>query len=120
MIHYLFWIYTLIPQRYPRAISQQLVGYSLQINEEPRLTPIIFSEPPICSLHVTHAMNYTTTTTILLLLLLLLLLLIIIIIIDKEQSYRWLKFGDIKGEKESVIMAAQDQEISTNYFKKKF
>jgi hypothetical protein len=35
-------------------------------------------------------------------------------LIDKEQSYRWLKFGDIKGETESVIMAAQDQEISTN------
>jgi hypothetical protein len=30
------------------------------------------------------------------------------------------KFGDIKGETESVIMAAQDQAISTNYFKKKF
>jgi hypothetical protein len=41
-------------------------------------------------------------------------------IIDKEQYYRWLKFGDIKGETESVIMAAQDQAISTNYFKKKF
>jgi hypothetical protein len=38
---------------------------------------------------------------------------------DKEQSYRRLKFGDIKGETESVIMAAQDQAISTNYFKKK-
>jgi hypothetical protein len=54
-----------------------------------------------------------------LLLLLLLLLLLIIIIIDKEQSYRWMKFGDIKGETESVITAAQDQAISTNYFKKK-
>jgi hypothetical protein len=41
-------------------------------------------------------------------------------LIDKEQSYRWLKFGDIKGETESVIMAAQDQAISTNYFKKTF
>jgi hypothetical protein len=40
-------------------------------------------------------------------------------LIDKEQSYQWLKFGDIKGETESVIMAAQDQAISTNYFKKK-
>jgi uncharacterized protein (UPF0371 family) len=30
-----------------------------------------------------------------------------------------LKFGDIKGETERVIMAAQDQAISTNYFKKK-
>jgi hypothetical protein len=40
-------------------------------------------------------------------------------LINKEQSYQWLKFGDIKGETESVIMAAQDQAISTNYFKKK-
>jgi hypothetical protein len=39
-------------------------------------------------------------------------------LIDKEQSYRWLKFGDIKEETGSVIMAAQDQAISTNYFKK--
>jgi hypothetical protein len=38
---------------------------------------------------------------------------------DKEQSYRWLKFGDIKGETESTIMAAQEQETSTMYFKKK-
>jgi hypothetical protein len=38
-------------------------------------------------------------------------------LINKEQSYRWLKFGDIKGETETVIMAAQDQAISTNYFK---
>jgi hypothetical protein len=38
---------------------------------------------------------------------------------DKEQSYRWLKFGDIKGETESIIVAAQDQEISTNCFKRK-
>jgi hypothetical protein len=29
------------------------------------------------------------------------------------------KVGDINGETESVIMAAQDQAISTNYFKKK-
>ena len=33
---------------------------------------------------------------------------------DIEQSYRWLKSGDIKGETE-----AQDQAISTNYFKNK-
>jgi hypothetical protein len=39
--------------------------------------------------------------------------------LDKEQSYRWLKFGDIKGETESIIMAAHYQAISTNYFKKK-
>jgi hypothetical protein len=36
-------------------------------------------------------------------------------LVDKEQSYRWLKFGDIKGETESIIVAAQDQTISTNY-----
>jgi hypothetical protein len=40
-------------------------------------------------------------------------------LVDKEQSYRWLKFGDIKGETESTSVAAQDQEISTNYFKRK-
>jgi hypothetical protein len=39
--------------------------------------------------------------------------------VDKGQSYRWLKFGDIKGETESTIVAAQDQAISTNYFKRK-
>jgi len=38
---------------------------------------------------------------------------------DKEQSYSWLKFGDIKGETVSTIVAAQDQAISTNYFKNK-
>jgi len=37
--------------------------------------------------------------------------------VDIEQSYRWLKSGDIKGETESTIVAAQDQAISTNYFK---
>ena len=40
-------------------------------------------------------------------------------LVDIEQSYRWLKSGDIKGETESTIVAAQDQAISTNYFKKK-
>jgi len=39
--------------------------------------------------------------------------------VDNEQSYPWLKPGDIKGETESTIVAAQDQAISTNYFKKK-
>jgi hypothetical protein len=39
---------------------------------------------------------------------------------DKEQSYWWLKCGDIKGETESTIVAAQDQAISTNCFKRKF
>ena len=38
---------------------------------------------------------------------------------DNEQSYQWLKFGDIKGETESTTLAAQDQVISTNYFKNK-
>ena len=37
-------------------------------------------------------------------------------LVDIEQSYRWLKSGDIKGETESTIVAAQDQAISTNYF----
>ena len=40
-------------------------------------------------------------------------------LVDIEQSYRWLKSGDIKGETESTIVAAQDQAISTNYFKNK-
>jgi hypothetical protein len=41
-------------------------------------------------------------------------------LVDIEQSNRWLKFGDIKGETESTIVAAQDQVlISTNYFKNK-
>jgi hypothetical protein len=39
--------------------------------------------------------------------------------VDEEQSYRWLKFGDIEGDTESIIMAAQDQAISRNYFKRK-
>jgi hypothetical protein len=39
--------------------------------------------------------------------------------VDKEQSYRWLKFEDIRGETESTIVAAQDQANSTNYFERK-
>jgi hypothetical protein len=39
-------------------------------------------------------------------------------LVDKEQSYRWLKFGDIKGETESTNVSTQDQAISTNYFKR--
>ena len=35
-------------------------------------------------------------------------------LVDIERSYRWLKYGDIKGETESTIVAAQDQAISTN------
>ena len=38
---------------------------------------------------------------------------------DIEQSYLWLKYGDIKGETESRIAGAQDQAISTNYLKNK-
>ena len=40
-------------------------------------------------------------------------------LVNTEQSYRWLKSGDIKGEPESTIVAAQVQAISTNYFKNK-
>ena len=40
-------------------------------------------------------------------------------LVDIEQSHRWLKYGDIKGETESTIVVAQDQAISTNYFKNK-
>ena len=40
-------------------------------------------------------------------------------LVDIEQSYHWLKSGDIKGETKSTIVAAQDQVISTNYFKNK-
>jgi hypothetical protein len=40
-------------------------------------------------------------------------------LLDIEQSYRWLKYGDIKGETERTKVAAQDQAITTNYFKNK-
>jgi len=40
-------------------------------------------------------------------------------LVDIEQSYRWLKSDDIKGETESTIVAAQDQANSINYFKNK-
>jgi hypothetical protein len=39
--------------------------------------------------------------------------------VDIEQSHLWLKSGDINGETESTTVAAQDQAISTNYFKSK-
>ena len=35
------------------------------------------------------------------------------------KSHRQLNFQDIKGEIESTVVAAQDQAISTNYFKNK-
>jgi hypothetical protein len=38
-------------------------------------------------------------------------------LVDIEQSYCWLKLGDIKGETASTIMASPDQAISTNYYK---
>jgi len=41
-------------------------------------------------------------------------------LVDIEQSYRWLKSGDIKGETGSKIVEAQDQAISTNYLRIKF
>jgi hypothetical protein len=40
-------------------------------------------------------------------------------LVDIEHSYRWLKSGNIEGETESTIVAAQDQAVSTNYFKNK-
>jgi hypothetical protein len=40
-------------------------------------------------------------------------------LVDNEQSYQWLKFGNIKGETENTILAAQDLVISKNYFKNK-
>jgi len=40
-------------------------------------------------------------------------------LVDTEQSYRWLKSGDIKGKTESTVVAAHDQAINTNYFKNK-
>jgi hypothetical protein len=40
-------------------------------------------------------------------------------LVDNEQSYQWLEFGNITGETESTIVAAQDQAISTSYFKNK-
>jgi len=40
-------------------------------------------------------------------------------LVDIEQSYRWLKSGDIKGETESTKVAAEDKAVSTNYFRTK-
>jgi len=31
--------------------------------------------------------------------------------VDNEQSYRWLKFGYMKGETESTTVTAEDQEV---------
>jgi len=40
-------------------------------------------------------------------------------LVDIEKSYGWLKYVVMKGETESTIVAAQDQAISTNYFRNK-
>jgi hypothetical protein len=40
-------------------------------------------------------------------------------LVDIEQSYRWLKSEDIKGETESTTGTAQDKAITTNYLKNK-
>jgi hypothetical protein len=37
-------------------------------------------------------------------------------LVDNERLYRWLKFGDIKGEAGSTIVAAKAQAVSTNSF----
>jgi hypothetical protein len=37
--------------------------------------------------------------------------------VNNKRLYRWLKSGDIKGETESKVLAAQDQAIVRNYFK---
>ena len=41
-------------------------------------------------------------------------------LVDIEQSYRWLKSGNIKGETESIIVAAQDQAINKTILRIKF
>ena len=41
-------------------------------------------------------------------------------LVDTEQSYRWLKSGDIKGETESAIVAAQDQQLVQTILRIKF
>ena len=40
-------------------------------------------------------------------------------LVDVEQSYLWLKSGNIKGETENTTVAAQNQAISKNDFKNK-
>jgi hypothetical protein len=41
-------------------------------------------------------------------------------LVDKEQSYWCLKFGDIKGETESTIVAAQDEASAQTTLREKF
>jgi hypothetical protein len=40
-------------------------------------------------------------------------------LVDREQTYRWMKFGDIKVGTESLIVATQDQALGTNFIKRK-
>jgi hypothetical protein len=40
--------------------------------------------------------------------------------VDKEEYYWWLEFDDIMVETDSTIVAAHDQAVGTNYFKKHF
>lgn len=39
--------------------------------------------------------------------------------VDKEQTLKWLCQGVLKGETESLIIAAQDQSIATNYIRQR-
>jgi hypothetical protein len=40
-------------------------------------------------------------------------------LVDKENSYRWLKFGGTEEGTENTVVAAQDQALAKNHFKKK-
>ena len=37
--------------------------------------------------------------------------------VDKKLSWRWLRKGDLKIQTESLLCAAQEQALRTNYFK---
>jgi hypothetical protein len=41
------------------------------------------------------------------------------ILVDKERSYQWLKYGDIKGGTRDILVEGQDQVITTNQFNRK-
>jgi hypothetical protein len=41
-------------------------------------------------------------------------------LMDIEQSYHWLKYGDIKGETEGKIVAAQDQQLAQTILRIEF
>jgi hypothetical protein len=38
--------------------------------------------------------------------------------VDNEGSYRWLQFGDIKGEAECAIVQLKTKQLVQNIFKK--